>query len=124
MSAALACGIVPEESSIPHGFGPVPRQSAYRVSPACLPRLRRALLDAGLRGGEPRDGHHVRRAGHVVHAHAVAELHRRRLAAVLAADTHLELGARLPPAADADLDQLPPPSWSSTAKGSLGRSFF
>src|SRR5215470_19361377 len=91
VSAAFACGIVPEESSIPHRFGLRPRPSACPGSPAPLPRLRRALLDAGLRGGQPRDGHHVRGAGHIVHAHAVAELHRRRLAAVLAADAHLEL---------------------------------
>src|SRR5262249_49629622 len=74
------------------------------------PRLRRALggarvLDLRLRGRQPRDRHHQRRAGHVRHADAVAELDGRWLSAVLAADPDLEAGARLPPALDSDLDQ-------------------
>src|SRR5439155_26319291 len=80
--------------------------SPYRL------RIRRALrgglagLEAGLGGAEPRDRNHERRARHVRHADLVTELHRRWLAAVLAADAHLEVGPRPASALDADLDEL------------------
>src|SRR5262245_57091917 len=62
-------------------LGAVHREHA---SPSRLAGPRGPLLDTGLRRSEPCDRHHVRRAGYVVHAHAVAELHRRGLAPVLA----------------------------------------
>ena len=42
-------------------------------------------------GGEAGDRYAVGGAEHVVHAHPVAELDRRRVAAVLAADAHLQV---------------------------------
>src|SRR5437763_16768812 len=81
--------------------------SPYRL------RIRRALrgglagLEAGLRGAEPRDRDHERRARHVRHADLVAELDRRRLTAVLATDADLEVGPRAAAPLDADLDELP-----------------
>src|ERR1039457_1744215 len=59
-----------------------------------------------LRGGQAGDGDAERRAGHVVHAHAVAELHRARLAAVLAADADFQVRIRLAAALDGNLHQL------------------
>src|SRR5581483_7263770 len=68
--------------------------------------LRRArLLERGLGGGEPRERHAVRRAGDVVEAEPVAERDRARLAAVLAADTELELAPRRAAALDGDPHQ-------------------
>src|SRR5712691_10744219 len=64
------------------------------------------LLERRLGRGETGDGHAERRAGHVVHAHAVTELHRRRLAAMLPADADLELGPRSPAELDRQLDEL------------------
>src|SRR5436305_14938620 len=51
-----------------------------------------ALLgERGLSGREPREGHAVGRARHVVEAEPVAEMNRRGIAAVLAADPELEV---------------------------------
>src|SRR5207247_907275 len=71
------------------------------------PFRRLTRLDAGLRGAEPRDRDHERRARHVRHADLVAELDRRRLTAVLATDADLEVGPRAAAPLDADLDELP-----------------
>src|SRR5262245_9437038 len=49
------------------------------------------LADPGLGGGQPSGGDHERRARDVGHPRPVAELHRRRLAAVLATDPDLEV---------------------------------
>src|SRR3989475_5346685 len=46
------------------------------------------------------------RAGHVIQAHVVTELHRRRLAAVLSTDADLELGPRSPAELDRQLDEF------------------
>src|ERR1035437_2845398 len=62
--------------------------------------------DGRLRGGQAGDGDAERRAGHVVHAHAVAELHRARLAAVLAADADFQVRVGLAAAIDRHLHQL------------------
>src|SRR2546430_11330795 len=70
------------------------------------PFRRLSRLDAGLRGAEPRDRDHERRARHVRHAHLVAELDRRGLAAVLTADADLEVGPRPATTLDTDLDAL------------------
>ena len=52
-----------------------------------------AVGEIGLGGGEAGDGHAVRGAGDVVEADLVAEGHRRRLAAMLAADAELDVRA-------------------------------
>src|SRR6266699_2934543 len=82
-------------------------------STTCLSSHRRSgavnhplLLECGLGRGQTGDRQAERRAGHVVHAHAVTELHRRRLAAVLPADADLELGPRSPAELDRQLDEL------------------
>src|SRR5881396_2545612 len=64
------------------------------------------FFERRLRCGETGDRHTERRAGHIVHAHVVTELHRRRLAAVLPADADLELGPRSPAEPDRQLDEL------------------
>ena len=51
------------------------------------------FLYCSLRRSQTCDGHAERRATHIVESYAVAELHRRRLATVLAADAALEVGA-------------------------------
>src|SRR2546426_9044112 len=82
-------------------------------STTCLSSHRRAgpvnhplLLKRRLSCGEAGDGHAERRAGHVVHAHAVTEFHRRGLATMLPADADLELGPRSPAELDRQLDEL------------------
>src|SRR5919201_4819334 len=58
----------------------------------CLPVALRAVgVERRLRGGETGDRHPERGAADVVEADAVEELHRLRLAAVLAADAELEV---------------------------------
>src|SRR2546430_647466 len=64
------------------------------------------LLKRRLSCGEAGDGHAERRAGHVVHAHAVTEFPRRRLATMLPADADLELGPRSPAEPHRQLDEL------------------
>src|SRR5215471_14753606 len=59
-----------------------------------------------LRRRQSRDRHAIGRAGDVVEPGLVAEEHRRRVAAVLAANAELELGAHLAAALAGDLDQL------------------
>ena len=70
--------------------------------------LRFALVatDGSLRGGQTGDGHAERRAGHVVHADAVAELDGARLAAVLAADADFQVRVGLAAAFDGSFHQL------------------
>src|SRR5277367_1547553 len=65
-----------------------------------------ALAERGLCCGEPRDRHAIGRARDVIEADLVAERHRSRIAAMLAADADLEIGPRLAAARDADLDQF------------------
>src|SRR5262245_14504075 len=64
------------------------------------------LAERGLGGGEARDRHAERRAGHVVELHLVAERDRGGIAAVLAADSDLELRLDLAAALDADPHEL------------------
>src|SRR3989441_10446878 len=64
------------------------------------------LLECCLSRGETGDRHAERRAGHVIQARVVTELHRRRLAAVLSTDADLELGPRSPAELDRQLDEL------------------
>src|SRR5262245_17448459 len=84
--------------------GPQPDSGA---APLALPSiaLRRRAAHRRLRGRELRDRHAERRAGHVVQPDPVAELHARRVAAVLAADAQLELGPGLPALLRGDLHQ-------------------
>ena len=79
------------------------RRSPLRMATARRPLERRRtsasllelelarLLDRGLRRGEAGDGQAEGRAAHVVHPGPVAELDGLRVAAVLAADAHLEV---------------------------------
>src|SRR5512132_265628 len=92
--------------------GPLPAHRALYRAPGRAPRRalglsrRTGLRDLRPGGGHPRNRHRVGRAGDIGHARAVAELHRRGVASVLAADPDLEPGPRGAPARDADLDQL------------------
>ena len=53
------------------------------------------MFDSGLGGSQTGDRHAVGGAGHVVQANLVAELHGGGVAAVLAADTQVDVGAGL-----------------------------
>src|SRR5258708_4881964 len=55
---------------------------------------------------KPRDRHAIGRARDIVEPDLVAERHRRRIAAMFAADPNLEAGARLAPARNADLHEF------------------
>src|SRR5579859_2444541 len=67
------------------------------------------MTEGGLSGGEARHGDTTWRATHVVHADFVAERHRGRVAALLAADPHLERRALFAAAFDTDAHQFPNP---------------
>src|SRR6266545_1270596 len=82
-----------------------PVNSAMSLSSGAAP----GLLELGLCRRKPGDGNHERGAGDIRHADPVAELHRGRLAAVLAADADLEMGPDLPAPLDADLHHLADP---------------
>src|SRR4051794_33360844 len=66
----------------------------------------RAFLQRRLRCREPSERDAIRRAADVVEPEPVAERDGLRLAAVLAADAHLDVGLRRPPAFDADPHQV------------------
>src|SRR5450830_43169 len=94
---------------------PRPSASVAAIAPPSLAtrRLRlllelefAALFDGCLRRGEPCDRDAERRAAHVVHAGAVAELDALGIAAVLAADAHLEVGPGAATPLDAHLHEL------------------
>src|SRR6185437_5704380 len=63
------------------------------------------VFDHGLRRREPRNRHAEGRGAHVVHSRAVAKLYALSVAAVLAANSDLQLRTRLAPALDRPLDQ-------------------
>src|SRR5206468_9718786 len=67
---------------------------------------RAALRERRLRGSESGQRYAVGRARHIVEPELMAEGDRLRLAAVLAADAHLQVGLRRPPALDADPHQV------------------
>src|SRR5579863_3795418 len=78
--------------------------------PACQLRGAIALAGAILRDRrlgrrQKRDRHPVRRAGNVIHPHAVAELHRAGIPAVLAADADFKIRPRLPALLHGPLDE-------------------
>src|SRR5208283_5144993 len=94
-----------------HGKGATPPQ-LKREGPETAPgpqhpeptsRLRRRVallhlfLHRGLSRRQPRDGHTVGRAAHVIQPCLGEELDRGRIAAVFAADSHLQLGIGLAP---------------------------
>src|SRR5262249_29500401 len=62
--------------------------------------------ECGLRRGKPRDRHAIGRARYVVEAGLVAEEHRGRIAAVLAADAELQAVAHLAAARGGDVYQF------------------
>src|SRR3954471_9725805 len=66
----------------------------------------RILAERGLRRGQPCDRHAERRARDIVERELMTEGHRGGIAAVLAANSDLELGAGLAPAFDPDAHQL------------------
>ena len=77
-------------------FLEIKRRSAtiVRGPPECVaPRGREMLLliECSVCGRQACDGHAEGRAAHVVQTCVVAELHRRRFAAVFAADTAFEI---------------------------------
>src|ERR1041385_5218576 len=76
-----------------------------RASVSCgrCPRIAGQL---GLRRGEARDRHAIGRARYIVEPDFAAELNRGRVAALLAADTELDVGAGLAAALGGDLDHL------------------
>jgi hypothetical protein len=65
-----------------------------------------AGLDGSLSGSQARYRHAEGRAAHVVQANLVAELDGRRIAAVLTADTALQIGAGLAALLNSYLNQL------------------
>src|SRR5205814_7134636 len=85
------------------------RQDSYPLHGRLRPVDHALLLQRGLRRGEPGDRNAERRARHVIHAGVVAELHRARLAAVLAANPDLQIGASAPAQPHRDLDELADP---------------
>jgi len=64
------------------------------------------LLQRRLGRGKTRHGNAEWTAAYIREADAVAELHRRRLAAVLPADAELDIGTRLAALLDGDLHEL------------------
>src|SRR3990170_5666046 len=64
------------------------------------------LAERGLGGRQPGDRYAEGRARDVVQPDLVAEPHRLGVAAVLAADAHFQIGARLAPEADRHLHEL------------------
>ena len=64
------------------------------------------VLDSGLSSSQTGDGHTEGRAGHVVQANTVAELDGGGIAAVLTADTQLQVGASAAAQLSGHLDQL------------------
>ena len=56
------------------------------------------VAGAGLCGRKPGSEDSEWRAGYVIHSHLMAELDRRGVASMLAADANFQLGTRLPPA--------------------------
>src|SRR5258708_19831899 len=89
------------------GSGPSDHPGMTRTSAKGNSRLAgNGLAERGLRGGQPRDRHAVGRARDVVEANLVAERDGSGIAAMLAADPDLDIGAGLAAAHDADLHQL------------------
>src|SRR5215471_18594999 len=100
----------------PRRQGRVPARQAPPPRRACClcaaPRASFRLEGAAerrLRRGEASNRYAIGRAGNVVEPGLVAEEHRRRIAAMLAANAELELGPSLAPALAGDLDQLAHP---------------
>src|SRR5437879_792846 len=77
---------------------------------SCRDRLDARFLQGRLSRRQARQRHAVRRAGDIVEAQAVAEADRLRLAAVLAADAHLQVLLDAAAALDGDPHQLPHPA--------------
>ena len=82
-----------------------------------------ALAEGGLRGGQPRDRHAVRRAGDVVEADLWQKMTLSGSPPCSPQMPTLRSGPGAPAALVADLINWPTPSWSSTWNGSRGRIF-
>src|SRR5258708_19680436 len=92
------------------GSGPSDHPGMTRTSAKGNSRLAgNGLAERGLRGGQPRDRHAVGRARDVVEADLVAERDGSGIAAMLATDPDLDIGAGLAAAHDADLHELTGP---------------
>src|SRR5713101_3122489 len=85
------------------------KRSSSPDSLLLLPRPcgRKFFFQDNLRRRQARNGHEVRRRADIVHPHPMAELHALGVAAVLAADAHLQFRARRAPAFDPPSDQHP-----------------
>src|SRR5271166_5971528 len=83
----------------------VPDVSSPAVAAARAARGGPLGLDLSAAGLQPGDGHPERRAGHIVQARVVEEVHRVRVATVLAADADLEARPCGPALFDGDADQ-------------------
>src|SRR6476619_5700349 len=98
------------------GTFPLPLRSAVEGKarlrvPLSIRRMGRGagFGEGGLGGGEAGDGDAEGRAGDIVQPDLGAEADRGGIAAMLAADAELELGARAPAALGGDLHQLAHP---------------
>src|SRR5512146_1640647 len=101
MAESTTAAVIQSTSTIPPR--PLrPLRFSFRSSRLAL----ELFAGGGLGGSQPGGQDTERRAGNVVHAHLVAELHRRRVSAVLAANAHLQIAAGLAPALCAHLHQL------------------
>src|SRR5260370_29255832 len=89
------------------GSGPSDHPGMTRTSSKGNSRLAgNGFAERGLRGGQPRDRHAVGRARDVVEANLVAKSDGSGIAAMLATDPDLDIGAGLSAPHDADLHQL------------------
>src|SRR4051812_35624261 len=105
-SCSYSCSHVRTSSSDAARQRPLPSiKSSYLATGGDVLRVR-AFGQRRLRRREPGERDAIRRAAHVVEPEPVAERNRLRLAAVLAADAHLDLGLRGAPALDADPHQV------------------
>src|SRR5215204_3845552 len=77
------------------------RQMAFRLS------VEICLSKRGVRRGETRDRQPEWRTTHIIEPDPVEEADRFRIAAMLAADSQLDIGPVLPSPVDRDLDELP-----------------
>mgnify|MGYP007108684602 CR=1 FL=1 len=76
------------------------------LCPKSQPEYCLFVFNNGLRRSQARNGYAERRAGYIVEAGSVAEFYRGGIAAVLAANTELNVGLGLAAQLDCHLDQL------------------
>src|SRR3546814_3460849 len=85
------------------------RRPPSTLSPSSLPAPRGTSFrfQCRLRCRQTRDGHPVGRGADIIETGLFAEMDARRIAAMLAADAELDVGARFAPAFGREVDQLP-----------------